>query len=336
MLSLIDLPIDIQNTIVDSLNLPRFLFAPADGPLDDKSHMGASVSKTQHDQYYGGSSNTEDVVAAFALLHWSSTCSFYRRLFESRIFRDVLLRTRERSLRSVEAISSTKLWDRVQSLTLRSSSDHYRHSYGPADLIGGIRVSRMPKYTWLGDIMEPLLTLLTRLPPNMTTLTLDFMWDWQEEIGRGCYMPTISQHFMGFLQRVARAIGKNDLSERQTFTLNLVNIPSGKMSWEAHKESSSELPDFFSNVMQHGIDVSISLCHVGASNGWYPRPIFELPSSKETLGSKLLTHLNKVRRLRIDASPCCGISDNSLSLEKRECGRESEASYIRCALLASY
>ena len=260
---LITLPADIQKLIVTALSVPSPLFTPTYGVQDNKfSSYGRLIKKRE--EYYG-KQNDEETTCSIALLNWSSTCRFYRDLLASHLFRDVVLRSKTKSMSSIEAISKTTHWQHIESLTVCGTyvtEERTPHPY-PRDA---------NQVDPLADFDFSVLSLiLSDLPPNLKHLTLDFPTDWTRESD---YLSVLDvderleetleyeslDTWRKLLFTVFHAVVKNDISSKKKFGLKLLNIPPMQCSvW---------FSDEFEQFLGHVTEFALCLDHFDNGAGW--------------------------------------------------------------------
>ena len=233
------LPIEVQDKIAEHLGLHKQQkpWAPilvlfwdiGDGIATDwnNDYDGLETGEPTPYQAY----SKAEFVAIKALISWSSTCSFYRNLFASRLFRDLLLRIEPKSMLSVHALSKTSHWKHVESLTLSPRFPKNQR------YISGSKYHRR-QLNLVRDLdHECLDQILSNLPPKLKSLALDFPSYWPQK-GKDDFGPLDPEEtpeqtvvvertlkLRKLVYTVMSAVSRSDFSSKQGFVLQLSNLP---------------------------------------------------------------------------------------------------------------
>jgi hypothetical protein len=302
---LMNLPLDVHQMIVKSLDLPDILFPPAYG--QERLHdipLGENYFDSQHAKYYGTDRNITDHPGAYALLSWSSTCRFYRQLLKARLLRNVVLRTRLKSIESLETIAQTSSWRDVKSLivcnTLAELSegqiDVYRERSRDIEYEEDDVLSYWPEFP-----LSRLSALLSNLPPNLEALTLDFPWHWIDHKMDSDMEFSATGDFGRMILVILRSICQNNLAAKASFTLRLVNLPKG--STDCTPDESYGLNGLLNCVT----NCQISLAQWDNGAGWEQNKVMNMEDFTKSLGPTYIQHLTKVETLELQANDSCPI-----------------------------
>ncbi|OAG43828.1 hypothetical protein AYO21_02055 [Fonsecaea monophora] len=301
---LMNLPVDVHQMIVKSLDLPDILFPPAyRQERINGIPTGENNFDDQHAKYYGTDRNNKDHPGAYALLHWSSTCRFYRRHFEARILRHVVLRTHLKSIESIETLSRTPRWRHVKNLVVcntlatlsQSARDAYTERSRDIEYEDDDVLSHWPEFP-----LTRLSALLSNLPPNLEALTLDFPWHWIDMVD-SCMEFSATGDFGRMILVILRGICQNNLAAKASFTLRLVNLPKG--STECTPQGCHGLKSLLNCVT----DCQISLAHWNNGAGWEQNRVMDMESFTRSLGPTFIQHLTNVETLELRANYSCPI-----------------------------
>jgi hypothetical protein len=293
-----NVPREVHNLIVEYLDLPELLFPPAYAEHDTRGEPpGDSFLDSQHIKYYAA--NVGDDPGSYALLYWSSTCRYYRHLFEARLFRDVTLRTTLTSIDSLEMVAQTPAWSLVKTFSVCNTLAE------PAE---DEECSRDVEYeevdtllSWPDFPLSRLTWLLSSLPPNLESLTLDFPWDWIDH-GEDDWMEmSASGDFGRMILAIIRAVARNDFASKVPFTLRLLNLPIGGAF------SGLEKDHLLHRMLSCVTDCRISLARWDNTMYWTQNTINGMEQFTKSLGPVYIKHLTKVETLELQANDSCPI-----------------------------
>ena len=300
---LVALPADIQTLIIAALDCPSPLFTPQYYVHENNQSLYGDLA-AKHKDYYDKQS-AEQLASSTALLNWSSSCRFYRKLLSPFVFDDVILRARHKSVASCEALQNTDRWQQVTSLVFCGTyfiEEHHKDDPGHST-----RIDPLEEFDF-----DQLIRVLSSLPPNLRKLTLDFPTEWTLECdGRGDDMgdyldvfdvdeqpeETLKferiENWRKLIFTVFNAVAKNDLSSKQDFELCLFNIPPlpCSMYWS---------PEFhrFLNSVGH---LKLSFSHFDNGAGWNMNTMSMPVHFASNLGPWFWNHLANIKGLSIDA-----------------------------------
>jgi hypothetical protein len=169
---LIASPADIQHIVLAAIDAPTPLFVPG-YDVDQAHFLVCGNLDYKHTESHGDPSE-ERWSPLLAILHLSSTCSFYRKLLAPRIFEHVVLCSRPRSLMSCNTIRAADDWQLVSSLTVCGTSvTEERNRDYPS-----VRRYIGPLENFDFDCLS---SVLSNLHPNLSKLVLDFPTEWVRE-----------------------------------------------------------------------------------------------------------------------------------------------------------
>lgn len=317
---LLELPLELFARIVVALEAPAPLFVPIYGQENETLSNYGNLD-TQHTKFYGPEYTEVQQLASQAILSWSSTCSHYRLLLAPQLFSDIVLRTRPKSVASVAALTKTPHWSHVRTLTVCTTFllDKERDE---------------GQETPFGNLDLPCLEqILSDLPPNLISFTLDLPWDWYDDLDGEDYEPfqiPIDGEFGNIVFTILHTLGQNDISGKPSFTFNVLNL------WDAHflprkaysdensnedsDEDADKSPDLrrdvtegdgFRKFLSHATVCKLALPKVDNGVGWQ-MSVYRSQSDQFTpdLGTLWINNLMNVTSLTIEANSSFPIGSN--------------------------
>lgn len=224
------LPADVQQLIFAAIDAPSPLFIPKYHSTEDEAFVYGALEK-KHQEYYGDDLSDDQLLSSTALLNWSATCRFYRSLLGPLIFKDLVLRSRSKSLVSCTTLRDTDHWHSISSMVVCGT--YVIEGSNEED------PEQEPRTHPLDELnFDALSSFLSNLPPNLTKLTLDFPTEWIDECNSDylevfCIdeQPETTLEEEGvdkwrkLIFTVFDAVSKNEMSSKEDFELCLFNIP---------------------------------------------------------------------------------------------------------------
>ena len=286
----LDLSPEIYDVIAENFSAPYPLFVPYYGPPNEMLNS-AGLLQWQHDKYYGTAYTKEQESASESLLNWSATCSRFRSLLAPRLFRNVVVRTRAKSIASIEALSKSPHWESVQGITVCLTFNAER------DI-------EQPLHRGLDDLdVDCLSPILSHLPESLKYVTLDFPWDWdddgesmtEEDQGDGGFLP----EYAPFIHAMLHALGQNDMSQRSGITLNLLNLP--KAFAHAGDTGSFCTSASFQWFLGQLAGFKLSICNWDGAC-WKLTTQPGISRFTRGLGNAFINHLGNVKMLTLEAN----------------------------------
>ncbi|KAJ9603408.1 hypothetical protein H2200_012186 [Cladophialophora chaetospira] len=296
---LMSLPLEIFGRILHALDAPNPLFVPIYG-RENETLCNYGNLDTQHVKYYGPDRTAEQELASHAVLNWSSTCSYYRRLLAPHLLHDLVLRTRPKSVDSVAALANTSHWSQVKALTVcttflleKERDDGFESPFEDLDL-------------------EHIERVLSNLPPNLESLTVDLPWDWYNDLDGEDHEPfEIPEEgdFAHVFYTIFHSLGQNEISKKGRFTFNVLNIPGAHFLGPDGRDATTE--DGFHNFLSHVTTFKLTLPYVDNGAGWQ-MSVYRSDSDNFTaaLGSQFIDKLADVTSLTLEANYSCPIGSN--------------------------
>lgn len=314
-MALPELPVDIHEIITKELlsNIPSPLFAPIYQRDDDDTIGGDGDLESKHKGNYG-ERNEEHLNSAQALINWSSTCRHFRKLLSPQLFKSVILRSRPKSVASIKALMHTQHWTQIESFFFVATEHEYdeegrivKGEYGEEDEdeipFTNATEDGLPKYDLEVELSE-LHSILSNLPPNLKSLTLDFpngwKYEWTEVIMDGQVFrggeDSAEQglRYRGQLQTAISAVTSNDIGSKTDSELKLLSVP---IVYCAAYESEP-WHQFLAKVTSF----TLALCHWDNGAGWNLNVYGSNDAAGEMarhLPDFFLNHLRKVKELHI-------------------------------------
>ena len=288
------LPADIHKLVVAALNVPTPVFLPTYDVKEETGPYGNLAKK--HEEYYGNRSD-EETAASLASVNWSSTCHFYRDLLAPSLFSALILRPRPKSMETMQLLATTPHWRHIASLAFVGTYAHPDRTRQR----GSQHIDPLEDFDF-----DALSVLLSHLPPNLKSLSLDFPTDWDlecdddylsvfdvDEAPEETLEQESSNAWRKLVFTVLDAVTKTDFSSRESFELKLLNIPPLPCSvyWS----------DEFHQLLKCTTDFTLAFDHFDNGAGWNMNTM-EMPvhfASK--LDQWFWDHLTNVKSLSIHA-----------------------------------
>lgn len=323
---LLDLPADVHENIADQLllNVPEPLFPPIYSKDGDSDHGDEGNLKIKCAENYG-QRDGEQRGCAQALLSWISSCRYFRKLFSGRFFRCVVLRSRPKSVASVKTVRNTEHWNQIQSFVFAATEHEYEEN-------GEIRKGQFPspnddecaashrdesgKYSLEAEMSE-LHEILSSLPPNLTSVTLDFPNGWRYEWGVDIAEQTMfyedirgekGLRYCGQLRTAIDAVSLNNIRLKPMFELKLLSVPT--LYCAAYEIEA------FHQFLSHVTSFTLALCHWDNGAGWNMNVYGGGDGDAAKLGERLsqffLNHLRSVETLCIYADESWPLGDGAV------------------------
>lgn len=309
-LGLVDLPGDIHKLIIHELSTREPLFAPQYGVAPEGSDYTDNYGNlTDKSREYHGEWTDCDEAGAMGLLNWSMTCRRFRQLIAPVLYKTTVLRPTDRSLQSVRYLSQSFQWTHVSNLTYAGIWDTEDDLDSAEDWEGDTdeEIEANIKSTkWVTVHMETLTQILSNLPPNLKTLTLDFPQAWsvqdydEENLQESHFYDPGSEdelrqlektdRYRAQLKTVLTAIGAASniasLATKPFLELRLLNITPIKTT----AYSSAKFKGFLNHVTKF----ELGLCHYTNNMGRGMNSLLPGPSLfAERLSKFFVNHLNK-------------------------------------------
>jgi hypothetical protein len=296
---LIALPADIQHIIFAAIDAPTPLFIPRYDLEQERSFVYGNLDK-KHKEFYGDS-DEERSNDSLAILHLSSTCSFYRKLLAPRIFEHVVLRTRPRSLTSCNAIRATDHWQLVSSLTVCGT--YLTEERNPDDRRTVRNIDPLENFDFDG-----LSSVLSNLPHNLSKLVVDFPTEWVGECNVDCdYLGVLdivesseqtleleaTKKWRKLIFVVFDALTENAISSKKDFELQILNIPPLPCSLYGSVK--------FQRMLNSVSQFTLALSHFDNNCGWQLNTMEAPLSFASQLSERFWNHLAGVKALSIHA-----------------------------------
>lgn len=265
-IELTDLPVEIQRLIARQLVGPGSLWAPRyeDAPSYNEGRLRRKLV-----EYYGDStSGSED------LLNWSTCSRHFRESLVPEVFKTIVLRSTPKSMASVRALQNSVIWSHVQELRFAGTWGRVQVSRDPSKWEGAQNKDQYIAQKIQRD-MEELAAILENLPPNLSTLSLDFPqgWDfsymtlvsggkpWIRIEGGGAVRYDVDR-YRALVKRVLSAVSKNDISSKSIFQIKIL----GLIPMDFSRQLEDELAIFLRNVTSF----TLGLCHYSGAHPWFP------------------------------------------------------------------
>lgn len=223
--TLLGLPNDVLQLIAKALMFDT-LFTPRYTDDDFEYHGRLCKYTAKCKEYYGGRTVDHEMCAQ-GLLSWSVSNKYFRAFLSPYLFDTVVLRDKPKSIASVKALIDSVHWNHVRTFvyatTLDSSAPNVDEGEFDDDEIN--IDCKAPNTT------KDLRVILSRLPPNLKSLTIDVpegtddMDSW--EIGEPFPLDTGTgmSPYRSRLRDVLICVSANDISKKGTFELQLLNLP---------------------------------------------------------------------------------------------------------------
>lgn len=308
-LRLIDLPSDVFQLIIELLLPDDFLFTPYyDDELYD--NLVSSGLDKKCTEYYGTTLQRK-VEYAQGLLNLSCTCRHLRIIAAPWVFRSVILRNSPKSMASIEALSRSSYWTQIQQLIFVSAPERGPKSWnsggggqqqqGAEESLGEIdsNDSRMEENVErdMKVAMEKLAAILSQLPPNLNSLTLDFPRSWDNE-GQDDYLESshlddqkASGYYPTMYKTVMNAVAENDFSTKSKFELNLYNIsPHDCPAYET---------DSWRCFLKEVTSFTLGLCHYDNGAGWNMNRMLCVNDFCPSIGQFFWDHLERTNTIKL-------------------------------------
>lgn len=323
-MELMDLPTDLHETIVDKLllSLPEPLFAPIYGTANDDIGDYGDLENKVTENY--GQRDDNQLECAQALMNWSSTCHFFRKLLSPRLFKCIILRSRPKSVASIKAVMLTDYWKRIESFIFVATEHEYNENGKLIDLWGDPVNDETTDNDQedsgqhdLGAEMSELHSIMCNLPPGLKSLTLDFPngWtfgEWTEHIMDGGVWDssnaTQGLRYRAQLQTAIESTCLNDISSKPSFELKLLSVPT--VHCAAYETEAFH--QFLNNITSF----TIALCHWDSGAGWNMNTIADMGDActlAQSLSDFFLNHLESAETLHLYADGSWPLGDANVA-----------------------
>lgn len=283
-----DLPNDVLQLIIQSLDLGT-LFVPRYKNEDFEYFGNLSEYSEKCKEYYGESTDDREKRAQ-GLISWSASNRHFRSLLLPYVLDTIVLRDKPKSIDSVQLLMGSDKRNLIRHLsfafTMNSSKQRVNNDESGRDN-GGINIPNSD---------AALRDILSQLPPNLRTLTLDFPessddpWealgeDWPDDDENE------TDPYRVMLRNALTWVSKNDVSEKAKFELKLHNIaPYHSLAYELESWKT-----FLSGVTSF----TLGLKSYDNGAGW--RMNVHEPASQfaRRLGEFFWDHLSSVQSLHL-------------------------------------
>lgn len=306
-LCLPELPLEVLSLIIELLRTDESAMVPR-YPEEREDGLGQLQRKAI--EFYGDATDN-DFARAKGLRSWSQTCRFFNKLLAPELFNTVLLRSTPKSVESIKALSKTKHWTEVQRfifVTELISADEESPEEWEGETDEEIERNLMNSTLQRVEAEKlGIAEILSNLPPNLKSLTLDFPQGWDEGYG---FTSLVDNHLFGgsvkelkhleeldryraLLGTAYEAIVKNDISRKPQFEMRLHNISPFRCS----ALEKRRLAPF----LRHVTSLKFGAGHCDNGAGWNMNTMTATYFFAENLGSYIFDHLDNVKILDFHA-----------------------------------